>query len=465
MKKLRLFLLMLMTALLPLASYGQDPLTVNDGTATNNYVPFYGFYTDHYVQGEFILPASQLSDMANGTIESMTFYPTYSLTTNTFDVYIAEVPEVTFSSTSFYGITAGEVVYNGSLTLSSTDGMTITFTSPYQYNGGNLLIGFSKSIDGGSCSSSTCPFKGVSATGASISANGFSSLGTPSQQDFLPKVTFTYTAGTPSACPKPGSLAVSNITATSATFNWSRGGSETSWVLEYTTADDTEWEWAESVAVNDTFKTIETLQEKTTYKARVYADCGSDGMSAARVLSGTFKTPCEAVTNLNEPFTDYEGTNYYTAGELPDCWETIYTGSSAGYAPHVYNVGTGYTDYAPHEGDNCLVINAGGSSYGSTNYVILPVIDNLSTMQVSFVTGMYCSSSWDDYGKLTLGYMTGSTSATFHAIEEIGSTSYTSPASHEYILAGYDIPDGARLAFKWYDNTSYAYGTISCFPR
>ena len=461
---------MLMTALLPLASYGQEPLTVNDGTGSNGYIPLYGSYCDYGNFTQFIIPASDLAAMSGSTITKMVFYTTsyysnISWGNAEFNCYLAEVDNTVFSSTSFVDWTSLTVVSTGSLSIS--DNQMEVNVDEFSYGGGNLLIGFAQTTAG--------TYKYVEWNGVAQSANTalykynssspFSATlpATGSSQQFLPKVTFTYTAGTPSACAKPGSLAVSNITASSATFNWSRGGSETSWVLEYTTADDTEWEWAESVAVNDTFKTIETLQEKTTYKARVYADCGSDGMSAARVLPGTFKTPCEAVTNLNEPFTDYEGTNYYTAGELPDCWETIYTGSSAGYAPHVYNVGTGYTDYAPHEGDNCLVINAGGSSYGSTNYVILPVIDNLSTMQVSFVTGMYCSSSWDDYGKLTLGYMTGSTSATFHAIEEIGSTSYTSPASHEYILAGYDIPDGARLAFKWYDNTSYAYGTISCF--
>ena len=468
MKKIRLFLLMLMTALLPLASFGQEPLTVNDGTGSNGYIPLYGSYCDNGNFTQFIIPASDLAAMSGSTISKMVFYTTSDYSSISwgnaeFNCYLAEVDNTVFSSTSFVDWTSLTVVSTGSLSIS--DNQMEVNVEEFTYGGGNLLIGFAQTTAG--------TYKYVTWVGVSQSANtalykyNYSSFSatlpaTGSSQQFLPKVTFTYTAGTPSACPKPGILAVSNITATSATFNWSRGGSETSWVLEYTTADDTEWEWAESVTVNDTFKTIATLQEKTTYKARVYADCGSDGMSAARVLSGTFKTPCEAVTNLNEPFTDYEGTNYYTAGELPDCWETIYTGSSAGYAPHVYNVGTGYTDYAPHEGDNCLVINA-GSSYGSTNYVILPVIDNLSTMQVSFVTGMYCSSSWDDYGKLTLGYMTGSTSATFHAIEEIGSTSYTSPASHEYILAGYDIPDGARLAFKWYDNTSYAYGTISCF--
>ena len=450
MKKLRLFLLMLMTALLPLASFGQT-LTVNDGTATSRYVPIDGYNVDGTnIKVEYIIPSSDLSAMNGKVINKMTFYlstvGSRSWGNATFRVFMKEVEATTISS--FTGYSDATTVYTGSLDCTQSE-MQVPFTDEYLYNGGNLLIGFYIITSGsytGTYDDYSPYYAGKDATGASI----YTSYSSATQQNFLPKSTFTYY--TPSACAKPGSLAVSNVTATSATFNWSRGGSETSWVLEYTTADDTEWEWSESVTVNDTFKTIATLQEKTTYKARVYADCGTDGMSAARVLQGTFKTPCEAVTSLNEPFTDYEATAYYTAGELPDCWETIYTGSSAGYAPHVYN-----GSYSPTADDNCLIMATSGSyySYGSANYVILPVVDNYNMMQLSFATSMYSTS----YGTLTLGYVTAIDAATFHAMEVIPSNYYyddeTRYASHEYILAGYNIPDGARLAFKWAEDSYY----------
>ena len=75
MKKLRLFIMMLMAAMLPLAVHAQSTLTVNDGTATNSNVPIYGLYVDSYLKCEYVIPASALEDMGAGaSISSMTFY-------------------------------------------------------------------------------------------------------------------------------------------------------------------------------------------------------------------------------------------------------------------------------------------------------------------------------------------------------------------------------------------------------
>ena len=38
-----------------------DELTVHDGTATNGYVPVYGFYADAYLKAEYVIPAADLA--------------------------------------------------------------------------------------------------------------------------------------------------------------------------------------------------------------------------------------------------------------------------------------------------------------------------------------------------------------------------------------------------------------------
>ena len=99
MKKLRLTLLLLMTALLPLATFGQEPLTINDETtnsATNVYVPIHGSYCDYGNRSQFIIPAEKLEDMAGGTITKLTFYASGNTTSATFSgtvflVYLSEV--------------------------------------------------------------------------------------------------------------------------------------------------------------------------------------------------------------------------------------------------------------------------------------------------------------------------------------------------------------------------------------
>ena len=208
MKKLRLFLLMLMTALLPLASYGQEPLTVNDGTGSNGFIPLYGRYCDYGNFTQFIIPASDLEAMSGGTISKMVFYTTsyyssISWGNAEFNCYLAEVDNTVFSSTSFVDWTSLTVVSTGSLSIS--DNQMEVNVDEFSYGGGNLLIGFAQTTAG--------TYKYVEWNGVAQSANTalykynssspFSATlpATGSSQQFLPKVTFTYTAGTPSACP------------------------------------------------------------------------------------------------------------------------------------------------------------------------------------------------------------------------------------------------------------------------
>ena len=63
---------MLLFALLaPWAAQAQVELTVHDGTNTNNYVPIYGLWADAYLKCEMVYPATELAEMAGGTINSI----------------------------------------------------------------------------------------------------------------------------------------------------------------------------------------------------------------------------------------------------------------------------------------------------------------------------------------------------------------------------------------------------------
>ena len=170
-----------------------DELTVYDGTSTNSYVPIYGYYADCYVKSEYVIPADDLVDMDGGTIDYMKFYlssPSAAALTGTFQVYLAEVADATISA--FYD---GEVtvVYEG--TVNTTESiMTIEFTESYEYNGGNLLVGFVETSSG---NYKSCTFYGETVSDASVqgySCSGPSSI-SPTQRNFIPKTTFIYEAG------------------------------------------------------------------------------------------------------------------------------------------------------------------------------------------------------------------------------------------------------------------------------
>lgn len=166
-------------------------LTVYDGTATNGYVPVYGFYADAYNKCEFVMPASVLTGMSGSNISAMKFYTSESDVNwgdAQFQVFMKEVTDETISA--FSG--PGTVVYEGALSIANGE-MNVEFTTPYTYNGGNLLIGFYQPVTGKYVSAY---FYGETVTGASISGYSYSNPDaiSPTPRNFLPKTTFTYGA-------------------------------------------------------------------------------------------------------------------------------------------------------------------------------------------------------------------------------------------------------------------------------
>ena len=172
----------------------REELTVHDGTATNGYVPVYGFYADAYLKSEMVYPSTELSDMVDGLITSMKFY---SSTTNAswgaanFKVFMTEVADATINS--FVGYDDATVVYEGALGITGGE-MVVEFTTPYTYNGGNLLVGFYNTVTG---TYVTSTWLGETISGTSVQGYSYTSLAsiTPSQRNFLPKTTFNYSAG------------------------------------------------------------------------------------------------------------------------------------------------------------------------------------------------------------------------------------------------------------------------------
>jgi len=167
-------------------------LTLYEGaTDTNAYVPFYGFYADAYLKAHMVYSSADLASMNGGTISEMKFYASQTALewgSASAEVYLKEVESATISA--FDDLSGATLVYSGSLCIA--DGvMTIAFTTPYQYNGGNLLVAVHNVAQGTYSSSS---FYGTTVSGASVQNYSYSDINaiTAKQRDFLPKVTFTY---------------------------------------------------------------------------------------------------------------------------------------------------------------------------------------------------------------------------------------------------------------------------------
>ena len=174
-----------------------DNLTIYDGTNTSEIVPMYVHYFDEFSRSQFVIPAADLSAMSGATINSIKFYTKSDnipyTTESSFDIYLKEVSYTTI--TALEAKSSAQIVYQGTGSFESEGNggsITITFNSPFTYNGGNLLIGCDNTTSSGW---KQIYFYGQEVTGASTGAFNPYSLDNVvfSQQNFIPKTTFTYT--------------------------------------------------------------------------------------------------------------------------------------------------------------------------------------------------------------------------------------------------------------------------------
>ena len=202
-----------------------NELTVYDGTTTNAYVPVYGYYADAFLKSEYIIPASELSSMTGCNIQSMKFYSTTPSANwgSTFRVFMKEVSNTTLGE--FTGYADATVVYHGNLSVSGNE-MVVNFDTPYNYNGGNLLVGVYNETKGIYISSN---WYGVNVDNAGVRGYSYSSLDevTPSTASFLPKTTFSYEpAPVP---PTPGENLINNMTMVPGTYYIVASSTEADW--------------------------------------------------------------------------------------------------------------------------------------------------------------------------------------------------------------------------------------------
>ncbi len=254
-------LLMTLLALAGFKSWGQETLTVYENGTANGEIPLNtGWIDTPNTISQCIIPASELGAMTGGTISQMQFYiyqaGQYSSIQNAvLECSLGEVATTTITSAITAGLTP---VWSGNLNFSETN-LTVTFTTPYQYNGSNLLISF-KVI-------TTDSYTNYKFYGITTNYNSCYSSQYIETNKFLPKTTFTYTGG--SSCIAPTGLAASNITAEGATISWNDNGAE-SYNLD---VNGTVYE-------NVTNPYILDVELSTTYTVKVQAVCGEDETSA-----------------------------------------------------------------------------------------------------------------------------------------------------------------------------------------
>jgi len=168
--------------------------------STDNHIPMYVYYFDDFTRAQHVIPASELTAMSGGQIKAIKYYTNsegipYS-TVSEIDFYLKEVESPTL--TGYVDKSTAQIVYHGVVqfvTAGNGGEVTVCFTTPFNYNGGNLLVGCDNTTDMGY---KNIKFIGETGhTNAALYGSDGSSLGNVSAStcSFLPKSTFTYTGG------------------------------------------------------------------------------------------------------------------------------------------------------------------------------------------------------------------------------------------------------------------------------
>ena len=357
--------MLLMALFAPWAVNAQETLTVHNGTSTNGYVPVYGFYTDAYLKCEMVYPAYELGNMESGTITGMKFYASQSSVSwgsANFQVFLKEVTNTAINA--FTG--SGTTVYNGALSIDNGE-MNVTFTTPYNYQGGNLLVGVYNTTTGSYVTSS---WYGETVTDASYQGYSYSDLNSVSgsQRNFLPKTTFIYEVASTSSCPRPVNLTCTGTTTNTATLSWIENGEATEWQICLNGNE------SNPITVTQNPYTLTNLIPETTYTAKVRANCGDeDGISG---WSNTVSfTPSAKVTiGSGTATSSYVPSHTYYNYSLT---QQIYTTDEIGAAGNIESIDFYSTASERTRSFNIYMVSTNKNSFSSTSDWIAVTEDDL----------------------------------------------------------------------------------------
>ncbi len=161
-------------------------LVAATGTSTTNeYIPFQGYNMDGNQNNFILYPDTMLTPLVGKSLTKISFTtttPTSGSYTSSVTARIGSTVLTELPSTGAPAYTP-TTVYTGTVSIVGNQ-VTITFSSPYIYTGGNLIFEFT-SVAGNWI---TATFTGVSRTNCSRRTYS----GTTTRYNFIPKTKFTY---------------------------------------------------------------------------------------------------------------------------------------------------------------------------------------------------------------------------------------------------------------------------------
>lgn len=355
----------------PSVANGQLQLTVSDGTKTNSYAPVWGMWMDdsNGIHVQEIYKAEDLVLMTGAQITEMTFYSSststsWASTTSSWKIGETTLSEFATPTTYIEGLTT--VYETGEIVNVSNGELTILFSQPYVYNGGNLVIDFSTTNKG---TYSSASFYGVETDGyvSAYTRGGASSV---SRQQFSPKVTFSYLPGD---LPEYGV----NVSPQSIEFPKTFTGRESTATVRVTN-------------VGQNPLSITSIANQGAFKA-TYSEENIESLASADVTftfaptdAGVFEETFEIVFSNGDP-VNVTVKGEAISSDIPDGYyqETFDGVSAENLIPLYWQVSpseTGFSVYENEVGDKGLQYTAENpesiywGEYGDEYFIISPMV-------------------------------------------------------------------------------------------
>lgn len=402
---------------------------VSIGTGTNRQqgMPFDPGYQRSYTQS--IYKAAEIN--SSGEITSLQWYFSGTSTLpNSQDlvIYLGHTTKNAFSSTTDWENVANLTqVYAGGIPVSGTGWVTITFDTPFNYNGtSNLIVAVNEKM--ANSDSYTEDFYNSPVAGnRSIYSNSNTLVVTAppsgSLAAFIPNVIFE---GIEQSCANPSAPVLTDLQDNTASFSWDTMGTENSWqvlINPSTAAEPTATTAGISVAGNTEY-TDSSLLPSTNYNFYVRTDCGSEFSGWVGPIA--FTTQCAPVSEFNEGFD-------LSTANLPACWKKLGTNGS------IYP----QSDQNAPSSPNILYMN--NSSAVDRSVLAMPFVNNASdaTHRLRFKA----RGSYSVGGIIEVGYLTNILDAS--SFVSLQSFTITSTTIYDNFIAELGIdPQSNNLALR-----------------
>ena len=241
---------------------------------------------------------------------------------NQWTVYIGHTTKSEFGSTTDW-VPLSELtqVFSGTITPDpiADEWFEITFNSPFNYTGGNLVVAVHEYAPGWSVAPVFAAYtstanKGIYYRSDTVNPDPSNPPTATGRVALVPQIQFE---GTLATCIPPADLIVDNITDTTAELGWTETGTATAWDIEWVTAGFTPTGTPTNVGVSTNPYTLSGLSPLTSYDFYVRANCGG-GDESLWVGPHTFTTAADcSIYTLSVTATDggvcYEGSATLTA--------------------------------------------------------------------------------------------------------------------------------------------------------